>query len=82
MTDQTSELLYMRAKLRLPGGVNSPCLLYTSDAADERSSVELGGRRVIKKKKHTKHDRDNHLSKDDQRVYSPITNESDSHTRR
>ena len=26
------------------------CLLYTSDAADERSSVDLGGRRTIKKK--------------------------------
>ena len=26
------------------------CLLYTSDAADERSSVDLGGRRFIKKK--------------------------------
>ena len=30
------------------------CLLYTSDAADERSSVDLGGRRIIKKKK-TRH---------------------------
>ena len=29
-------------------GVHS-CLLYTSDAADERSSVDLGGRRIIKK---------------------------------
>ena len=31
------------------------CLLYTSDAADERSSVDLGGRRIFtkKKKKHT-----------------------------
>ena len=29
----------------------SACLLYTSDAADERSSVDLGGRRIIKKKK-------------------------------
>ena len=29
------------------------CLLYTSDAADERSSVDLGGRRIIKKKKTT-----------------------------
>ena len=28
----------------------SCCLLYTSDAADERSSVDLGGRRIIKKK--------------------------------
>ena len=27
------------------------CLLYTSDAADERSSVDLGGRRIIKKTK-------------------------------
>src|SRR5678816_3599821 len=25
---------------------NYPCLLYTSDAADERSSVDLGGRRI------------------------------------
>ena len=33
---------------------SSACLLYTSDAADERSSVDLGGRRIIKKKnKHT-----------------------------
>ena len=30
--------------------VYSPCLLYTSDAADERSSVDLGGRRIINKK--------------------------------
>ena len=30
------------------------CLLYTSDAADERSSVDLGGRRIIKKKKRDK----------------------------
>ena len=37
---------------RLPKGVCLPpaCLLYTSDAADERSSVDLGGRRIIKKK--------------------------------
>ena len=27
------------------------CLLYTSDAADERSSVDLGGRRIIQKNK-------------------------------
>ena len=40
---------------RLTAWVNiaspSTCLLYTSDAADERSSVDLGGRRIIKKKK-------------------------------
>ena len=52
--------------LKLEGAVSKPvvekmasgvrealktCLLYTSDAADERSSVDLGGRRIIKKKK-------------------------------
>ena len=31
------------------------CLLYTSDAADERSSVDLGGRRILKKKKRQEH---------------------------
>ena len=38
------------------------CLLYTSDAADERSSVDLGGRRIIKKKTadHTTMDRGHH----------------------
>ena len=34
-------------------GLVRDCLLYTSDAADERSSVDLGGRRIIKKKKTT-----------------------------
>ena len=36
------------------------CLLYTSDAADERSSVDLGGRRIIKKKNNI--DEDTHGS--------------------
>ncbi|WDT36795.1 hypothetical protein PVA38_11180 [Streptococcus pneumoniae D39] len=31
------------------------CLLYTSDAADEARSVDLGGRRIIKKKKVKQH---------------------------
>ena len=34
-----------------PHPQRNTCLLYTSDAADERSSVDLGGRRIIKKKK-------------------------------
>ena len=34
---------------------NKDCLLYTSDAADERSSVDLGGRRIIKKKNSQTH---------------------------
>ena len=41
------------------------CLLYTSDAADERSSVDLGGRRIIKKKnQHTHTDDRQHKSLD------------------
>ena len=28
---------------------NTNCLLYTSDAADDGRSVDLGGRRIIKK---------------------------------
>ena len=40
-----------RVGLALDAGQrHGPCLLYTSDAADERSSVDLGGRRIIKKK--------------------------------
>ena len=34
-----------------PWNKSSICLLYTSDAADEEDSVDLGGRRIIKKKK-------------------------------
>ena len=38
---------------RAPRAGAHRCLLYTSDAADERSSVDLGGRRIIKKKNTT-----------------------------
>ena len=38
-------------RLDLGGHRHHLCLLYTSDAADERSSVDLGGRRIIKKQK-------------------------------
>ena len=40
-----------------------PCLLYTSDAADERSSVDLGGRRIIKKKRREKKKKLNKITK-------------------
>ena len=39
--------------ISLQGGFNDwniPCLLYTSDAADDLLCVDLGGRRIIKKK--------------------------------
>ena len=51
VTDQSREILLGRSKYV---GKSVPCLLYTSDAADERSSVDLGGRRIIKKKNNTK----------------------------
>ena len=43
---------FTRNDVRSHVAVDIACLLYTSDAADERSSVDLGGRRIIKKKKH------------------------------
>ena len=49
------------------------CLLYTSDAADERSSVDLGGRRIIKKKK--KSNRRGHT-----RIYMKYRTEDKSYT--
>ena len=35
---------------RMASTLPKVCLLYTSDAADERSSVDLGGRRIIKRR--------------------------------
>ena len=43
-----------------------PCLLYTSDAADERSSVDLGGRRIIKKKQELQQEADTPEKKDEE----------------
>eukprot|EP00658_Telonema_sp_P-2_P013403 TRINITY_DN15075_c0_g1_i5.p1 TRINITY_DN15075_c0_g1~~TRINITY_DN15075_c0_g1_i5.p1 ORF type:complete len:485 (-),score=129.93 TRINITY_DN15075_c0_g1_i5:99-1448(-) len=41
----------MKDERPAPGAEYGACLLYTSDAADEEDSVDLGGRRIIKKKK-------------------------------
>ena len=46
---QIAPLIYLHLKNQILLKVFF-CLLYTSDAADERSSVDLGGRRIIKKK--------------------------------
>ena len=46
-----SSALAARENLTVVLGLWGACLLYTSDAADERSRVALGGRRLIKKKK-------------------------------
>ena len=44
-----------RDKLRMELNVEN-CLLYTSDAADDLLCVDLGGRRIIKKKNMINHD--------------------------
>ena len=52
LQDQFSDLRTLRHEIEKNHfAKDSSCLLYTSDAADERSSVDLGGRRIIKKKK-------------------------------
>ena len=51
-TGETKNLAEIQKKIE--SGFYNSCLLYTSDAADERSSVDLGGRRIIKKKKEQK----------------------------
>src|SRR5674536_172394 len=43
----TSLLDKANLKDLLNGSDNFTCLLYTSDAADEEDSVDLGGRRII-----------------------------------
>ena len=54
MVEQTlmaDEGWHSKSRSRAPTEGARPCLLYTSDAADERSSVDLGGRRIIKKQR-------------------------------
>ena len=55
-SDVNYTYLFLKDKTKLT--VTKTCLLYTSDAADERSSVDLGGRRIIKKKKQDKKKKD------------------------
>jgi len=51
-----------------------PGLLYTSDAADERSSVDLGGRRIIKKTKHhTTKTQQKHTQEEDDKTPKTLT---------
>ena len=48
------------------------CLLYTSDAADERSSVDLGGRRIIKKKKRYDKEHVSVINKKNKETQNPV----------
>ena len=49
MHNSKDEIIYVGKAIKLCN-----CLLYTSDAADEEDSVDLGGCRIIKKKKNEK----------------------------
>ena len=49
--------------------MDGTCLLYTSDAADERSSVDLGGRRIIKKKKRGTHSNGLNIAQENSKKY-------------
>src|SRR5665811_2631368 len=46
-----------RHKARTTTGALYICLLYTSDAADDLTRVDLGGRRIIKRKKQNKNNK-------------------------
>ena len=59
------------SSITLAGSQSGACLLYTSDAADERSSVDLGGRRIIKKK--TTEDIEIHLLEQNNKGYKTYT---------
>ena len=48
MKSVASMLVLNRTCAMVPVG-RSPCLLYTSDAADDLLCVDLGGRRILKK---------------------------------
>eukprot|EP00825_Cyclidium_porcatum_P008866 TRINITY_DN14445_c0_g1_i2.p2 TRINITY_DN14445_c0_g1~~TRINITY_DN14445_c0_g1_i2.p2 ORF type:complete len:102 (-),score=19.75 TRINITY_DN14445_c0_g1_i2:7-312(-) len=52
--DGLDKLFYdkgLKLKSKETTALSITCLLYTSDAADDMQCVDLGGRRIIKKKK-------------------------------
>mgnify|MGYP007112063161 CR=1 FL=1 len=51
-------------------GQDQRCLLYTSDAADDLLCVDLGGRRIIKKKTHATPDRGEHTTRKSRKILS------------
>ncbi len=51
MTEVISAATWKIAPFNKPCHIVVPCFLHTSDAADDLPRVDLGGRRIIKKKK-------------------------------
>ena len=49
MTDRIIQFIKKNVDEGRQAYIVCPCLLYKSDAADEEDSVDLGGRRIIKK---------------------------------
>ena len=49
--EEYAKLVLQFASQSLPTEQKRICLLYTSDAADDQLCLDLGGRRIIKKKK-------------------------------
>eukprot|EP00658_Telonema_sp_P-2_P016000 TRINITY_DN16193_c0_g1_i1.p1 TRINITY_DN16193_c0_g1~~TRINITY_DN16193_c0_g1_i1.p1 ORF type:complete len:158 (-),score=46.68 TRINITY_DN16193_c0_g1_i1:89-562(-) len=57
LSSDLKDLVQQCVPIDVVGDHPRDCLLYTSDAADEEDSVDLGGRRIIKKKKRKKETR-------------------------
>src|SRR5680860_553448 len=51
MSQRARAVFHRSTLLRIWSAWSCSCLLYTSDAADDLLCVDLGGRRIIKKKK-------------------------------
>ena len=51
VTGHRPERIFVAEPYSAVNTLNLVCLLYTSDAADDLLCVDLGGRRIIKKKK-------------------------------
>ena len=80
-SDASPEVRALALEAIVSGTEPGSCLLYTSDAADERSSVDLGGRRIIKKKNYY-HDNRSRSSATQYNKASPAYPASKSKTKR
>ena len=59
-------------ELLIVDALSKACLLYTSDAADDLLCVDLGGRRIIKKKTRTRADHNRRKHKKPQEQHTSV----------